>query len=114
MIWNEIDWLLVFSQKKCQGIIKLIEVYLWKYFENTWTVQVYYESGLSFKTRRVFKRREKIFEIKEDRRRWRDYPKSYSKSQRKERSNQQEANTWHEEVNVKFPSFGLKPSKQKY
>ena len=37
MVWNEIDWLLVFSQKKCQSIIKLIEDYLWKYFENAWT-----------------------------------------------------------------------------
>ena len=25
----------------------------------------------------------------------------------------QEANTWHEEVNVEFPSFRLKPSKKK-
>ena len=76
MVWNEIDWILVFSQKS-QGIIKLIEVYLWNGFENAWTyVQVYYESGSSLKTRRVFKRREKIFEIKEDGTRWRDYPKA--------------------------------------
>ena len=37
MVWNEIDWLLVFSQKGCQSIIKLIEVYLWKGFENALT-----------------------------------------------------------------------------
>ena len=50
------------SHKKCQGIIKFIEVYLWKAFENTWTqVLVYYESDSSLKTRRVFTRREKIF-----------------------------------------------------
>ena len=36
----------------------------------------YYESGSSLKTRRVFKRRKKIFEIKEDGRRRRDYPKA--------------------------------------
>ena len=62
------------SQKECQGIVKLIEVYLGKDFGNEWTqVQVYYESGSSLETRRVFKRRENIFEIKED---GRDYPKA--------------------------------------
>ena len=47
-------------------MIKLTKILIKKnIFKNAWTkVQVYYESGSSFKTRRVSKGREKIWKLK--------------------------------------------------
>ena len=39
-------------------------------------VEVYYESNLSLKTKNIWKEYEKVLKIKEDGRRWKDYPKA--------------------------------------
>ena len=67
MVWNEIGWLLVFSQKNVKVLLSWLEFI----YENVLKMH-----GHKFKNKKSFQKEEEDFEIKEDGRRRRDYPKA--------------------------------------